>query len=120
MGPRARLYADDGLSVLWLSRGEQELALSADGIWLRARSRELELTWTEIEQVQMSPMRLFGPALAWVDLFTADTAERVGLFPEPLAGSWVAAAAAAAGTAGCSPLPLQGATGFAILSPDGA
>ncbi|MDP9405300.1 MAG: hypothetical protein M3O86_01680 [Actinomycetota bacterium] len=111
---RARLYADDALRVLWLSQGRQELALSDAGVWLRSGRRQRDLPWAEIEQVQVRKLAFPGGSLAWVDLFTATEDHRVGLFPAGVATSWVEACATAAAAAGHVPLPLDGASGFAL------
>lgn len=113
---RARLYADEALRVLWLSQGRQELALSEAGVWLRSGRRRRDLTWDEIEQVQVHELSFPVGILAWVDLFTATEDNRVGLFPATLATSWVEACATAAAAAGHSPKPLDGANGFDLTA----
>ena len=110
-----RLFADEALRVLWLSRRRQELALSADGVWLRTGRHQTELGWNELEQVQLSYVALPGRPLAWVDLFATDAVHRVGVFPRTPAGTWVAACGAAVRDAGLATAALDGSEGFALL-----
>lgn len=107
-----RLSLDEELGVLWLARGLQELALSDGGLWLHSGRHEAELTWDEVDQVQLSPSR--GDE-ARVEVFVADGAVSVvGPFPLAEGEHWVKAAAGRALKAGRRTLPLDGAVGFAI------
>lgn len=109
-----RLSLDAELGVLWLARGPQELALSDGGLWLHSGRHEVELTWDEVDQVQLSPAR--GDE-ARVEVFVADGAVSVvGPFPLAEGEHWVRAAATRAAAAGLRALPLDGAVGFAVRS----
>jgi len=110
----SRLSLDEELGVLWLARGTQELALSDAGLWLHSGRHETELTWDEIDQVQLSPAR--GDE-ARVEVFVTDGAVSVvGPFPVAEGEHWVKAAATRASQAGRRALPLDGAVGFAVRS----
>lgn len=100
--------------MLWLARPRQELALSADGVWLRTGRHQAELGWGELEQVQLTFVALPRRPLAWVDLFATDAVHRVGVFPRTPAATWVAACAAAVRDAGLATVPLKGGEGFAL------
>ncbi len=112
---QCRLSLDSELGVLWLARGPQELALSDGGLWLHSGRHEAELTWDEVDQVQLAPAR--GDE-ARVEIFVADGAiSVVGPFPVAEGEHWVRAAATrAAAAAGRRTLPLDGAVGFALRS----
>ena len=118
----ARLFGDDELRVLWLVRGRQELALSSDGIWLRSGRLGLDLTWDEVEQVQGVPLgRKENGAAMRIEVFRAPVNDRkvgpvhtIGPFPGPESQRWLRACAEAALDAGRSPVPLEGASGFAL------
>lgn len=113
-GNKAQLSHDDELQVLWLQDGSQELALSADGVWLRSGRKSLELTWAEIEQVQAtSSVGGLRRERQRIEVFVHDGHVHViGPFPSQMAEQWVEAAAdAAAGEVDVA--RLQGASGFA-------
>jgi hypothetical protein len=112
-----RLFADEALRVLWLTRRRQELALSEEGVWLRTGRHKAELGWAELEQVQLSYVALPGRPLAWVDFFAPDAVHRVGVFPRRPATTWMAACAAAVRDAGVATAPLEGSEGFALVRP---
>ena len=108
-----RLYADEDLRVLWLTRRRQEIALSADGLWLRMGRHKVELRWDEIEQVQQSKVPLW-PRLAWIDVFTGRADHRVGPFPRAKVVLWMSACGAAARDAGRSTAEVAAGAGFAV------
>jgi hypothetical protein len=109
-----QLRGDPELRVLWLSDGRQELALSAEGIWLRTGRREADLPWDDIDQVQLQPIGRRGRT-AKVEVFRGDgTAYAVGPYPAPVAERWVRACVQAAREAGQGPLPLDGGFGCAL------
>lgn len=112
---KTRLHAEGDLRVLWLSAGRSELALSVEGLWLRRGRREAELRWEEIQQVQAVPTP--GPRRGVVRIEIFDRAggvDALGPFSRAPAERWLQACAQAATEHGEQPLPLQGATGFAL------
>jgi hypothetical protein len=111
----ARLHRDDELDVLWLTCGRSELALSADGVWLRRGRRSADLTWDEVEQIQLGDPR--GDE-ACLEIFPRDAPPcAAGPFPVALATTWIASAGASAAAAQRRPRALDGAPGFALPAP---
>lgn len=111
---RTELWTDPELRVLWLTRRNQELALSLDGMWLRRRRRTAELVWEEIAQVQAVPSRALAKGVR-IEVFLRNShVHAVGPFPRLLATRWIAACAEAAREHGERPLRLDGAEGFAL------
>lgn len=112
---RTRLHAEGDLRVLWLTAGRSELALSVQGVWLRRGRRESELRWEEIQQVQAVAAPGLRRGSVRVEVFTPDgSVHALGPFGRAPAERWIAACAQAATEAGQAPLPLEGATGFAL------
>jgi hypothetical protein len=111
----AKLYGDDELRVLWLTRGKQELALSVEGLWLRTGRRSAELVWDELDQIQAT--RVGQPWMAprvRVEVFRTDgSAYTVGPFPSAAAERWLRACAQAAAEHGETLLPVADGIGFA-------
>jgi len=109
----ARLYGDDELQVLWLTRGRHELALSSDGIWLRRGRHNVEFTWAELNQVQGVDVHRAGRIR--IEVFDQHGhSYGVGPFPGAQAQRWLLACLQAAVAAGQHPLRLDGAEGFAF------
>jgi hypothetical protein len=111
-GP-ARLYDDPELGVLWLTRGEHELAVSASGMWLRRGRYEADLTWAEVEQVQITQGRR-EDGTAFLEVFTAAGVWQLGPFPLASARRLVHDCEACATADGFLLLPLAAAEGFAL------
>lgn len=112
----ARLYGDDDLRVLWLTLGRQELALSVEGIWVRGGRRAVELAWSEVDQIQATPVggRVMSSRVR-VEVFTVEgPIHTAGPFPTPAAERWLRACAQAATEHGERLVPLDGAMGFAV------
>lgn len=109
----ARLYADEDLRVLWLTRRRQEVALSAEGVWLRMGRHKVELRWDDVEQVQLSKVPLW-PRRAWIDVFTTDADHRVGPFPRQQVVLWLSACAAAVRDSGRTISEVAAGAGFAL------
>jgi hypothetical protein len=111
---RPRLHRDEDLGVLWLSARRAEVALSREGIWVRAGRKDADLPWREIEQVQQSKVRW---ERARIEVFRRDgSAYSIGPFPAAQGQRWVRAAGDAAVEAGLAPQRLDGAGGFALRS----
>lgn len=109
---RFHLYRDDELGVLWLTARRAELALSAEGIWLKAGRGGADLRWEEIEQVQQGDVRR---GHARIEVFRTDgSTHAVGPFPAAKGEQWVRAAGNAAQQAGREPRPLLDSAGFAL------
>jgi hypothetical protein len=112
---QARLYRDDELEVLWLVAGRHELALSSEGVWVRAGRRSADLPWSQLEQVQQSGLRR---ERCRIELFAVGGASyALGPFPSRFAEQWLRAAGDAAHRAGRGPLPIEGGVGFALPGP---
>jgi hypothetical protein len=111
-GP-ARLFDDTELGVLWLTRGAHELAASAGGIWLRRGRYEADLTWPEVEQVQVVRAKR-DDGTASLEVFTTTGTWQLGPFPVPSVQRWIRACAAAAAADGWYLLPLDSSDGFAL------
>ena len=112
---RTRLHAEGDLRVLWLSAGRSELALSVEGIWLRRGRKQTELCWDEVQQVQAAPVASPRRGAVRIEIFRRDGgADAIGPFSRAPAERWLQACAQAATEHGEQPLPLHGATGFAL------
>lgn len=108
-----RLYADEALRVLWLTKRRQELALSAEGVWLRMGRHKVELRWQDVQQVQLSKVPLW-PRQAWVDVFTEKAEHRVGPFPREKVVLWLSACGAAVRDTGRRTIDVSAGAGFAV------
>ncbi len=116
MSPRdvagARLTLDDEQGILWLATTRQVLAVSADGVRVRAGRRRRQLEWSEVEQVQLAPVWRHR---ACVEVFIAGGgAYSVGPFPAVLAERWVRGCADVARRRQLSPKPTVDGVGFGL------
>ena len=111
-----RLYGDDELRVLWLTRGREELAVSSLGLWFRSGRRTAELVWTEVDQLQVEPVGRRAEGFVFVEVFPGGGKPcSVGPFAAPEATRWLRACREAAQEHGERTLDLDGAEGFALL-----
>lgn len=112
---RTRLHAEDDLRVLWLSAGRSELAVSVEGLWLCKGRRESDLRWHEVQQVQAVEATGLRRGSVRIEVFRTDGGVQVlGPFARAPAERWLQACGDAAREHGEQPLPLEGATGFAL------
>lgn len=112
---RPALEQDTELDVLWLRGGSQELALSAEGLWVRSGRATADLPWGEVDQVQLAAPPGASRKRGRVEVFThGDTVYVVGPFPSDLAARWLTRCRETVTATGRRPLPLDGSDGFAV------
>lgn len=109
----ARLTRDDERGVLWLASRRQVLAVSDEGLRVRAGRRRRQLEWSEVDQVQLAPVWRHR---ACVEVFIAGGgAYSVGPFPAALAERWVRGCADVARRRQLHPTPIVDGVGFGLV-----
>lgn len=112
-----RLYGDNELRVLWLTRGREELAVSSGGLYFRSGRRRSELTWDEVAQLQLSPVGRRAQGSALIEVFPRSGRPcAIGPFAGPEAERWLQTCREAAQAAPAPTVDLDGAVGFAVRS----
>jgi hypothetical protein len=108
----ARLTRDDERGVLWLATRRQVLAVSDEGVRMRAGRRRRQLEWSEVEQVQLA--RVWRHR-ACVEVFiVGGGAYSVGPFPAALAERWVRGCADVARRRQLIATPVVDGVGFGL------